>query len=1083
MQDTMFLLRQPSPHRMVIQYHLTIGHLFVPNLNARIPSPTGGYFVRTNQQGFRSDWDFVPERGGSPRIAFLGDSFTAGDGVENHQRFTEQVGAALGAEVYNFAVSGTGTDQQLLIYEKFASQIEADLIVFCANVVNIDRNLLSHRESVDRTTGNHVLVPKPYFSLEDGSLVLHHNPVPLQRPLADTTEASGKRNALKRIYNHPQMAPVRALYRKSGLRGKIKQAANLQPYPDYADERSQGWQLMQALLQRFIAKAAPTPVMIVPVPSYAFYRDGVEPIYQPRFESLAGDGVEVIDITTPMRRLPRHEIEQLTFDHDIHHLSPFGHERFAEMLTHEIKGRKWDQQAEPIVVRQPEPIDGAYILGISAFYHNSAAALIKDGKIIAAAEEERFTRIKNDRGFPHRAVNYCLEEAGIHAEDLQAVVYYDNPYLTFERLIHTQLAIGERGESAWKRVLPTWLSYKLHIPQLIRSALHYDGQILQGNHHRSHAASAFFPSPFDEAVILTLDGVGEWATATIGYGTDNNVEILKEMHFPHSLGLLYSAFTQFTGFKVNSGEYKMMGLAPYGNPVYVDTICENLVDLKADGSIALNMDYFAFLSEPSMTNDKFAALFGGAARQPDERITQRERDLARSIQVVTEEVILRMAKHAKELTGATYLCMAGGVALNCVANGRLLREGIFDDIWIQPAAGDSGCALGAAFDVYHTYFGQARQPVEGGRAAQGGSYWGPSFSDDEVRAFLDTFGYPYQLLDPQQRADTIARFIEAGNVVGHFDGRLEYGPRALGSRSIIGDARSQEMQTTINLKIKYRESFRPFAPTVLAERVNEYFELDRESPYMLLVADVAAERRLPFERSDSEDLLEVVRRPRSDIPAVTHVDYSARIQTIKQADHRNYYNLIDAFRQRTGYGVIVNTSFNVRGEPIICTPYDAYRCFMRTEMDVLVLGNYVLFKAEQPAWDEPKGHDEHHKPDTANKDQETPFTRALGHIFREMFLPLAAEHTVDFDSNKGSMWQPVMNASTQEQFEILPALDSAQPSPQRMAVAIVQNWQKTDKTQAFAGLIAKLLEVANAHAQQGESKVEESVSDAVYVMY
>ena len=679
-------------------------------------------------------------------------------------------------------------------------------------------------------------------------------------------------------------------------------------------------------------------------------------------------------------------------------------------------------------------------------------------------------------------MNYCLEAAGIAPDDLEAVVYYDNAYLTFERLMGTQIALGAGGADAWRRVLPSWTSYKLHIPRLIREALSYQGRILQGVHHRSHAASAFFPSPFGEAAIVTIDGVGEWATVTIGHGKDGRVEILKESHFPHSLGLLYSAFTQFTGFKVNSGEYKMMGLAPYGDPVYVNMMYEHLVDVGDEGALALNMDYFDFLGAPRMTNAAFADLFGGPPRDPNDRITQRERDMARSVQVVAEEVMLRMVRHAHALTGAKYLCLAGGVALNCVANGRILREGPFEDIWIQPAAGDSGCALGAALDAHYTYFGAERQMRPDGRPGQGGSYWGPAYSDDEIRAFLGTHGYPYTELDPADRADTLAGYVEAGKVIGHFDGRLEYGPRALGSRSIIGDARSQEMQTTINLKIKYRESFRPFAPAVLAEDVSDYFALDRESPYMLLVADVVERRRLPFERGDEEDMLAVVRRPRSDIPAVTHVDYSARVQTVQRDDHPTYHALIAAFKARTGTSVIVNTSFNVRGEPIVCTPYDAYRCFMRTEMDVLVLGNLLLHKVEQPEWNEPKGHDEHH--DTPSATGEHPLAGALGTVFDQQFGGLAAGSAFDLLAG-GAVWRDVTDSTAREPFEIPPALDSEKLDAQAMAGAIVGQWQRIPETErdALRQVVAAVLEVG-LKARSGKIAEEaETVSDAIYVMY
>ncbi|MBM3776437.1 MAG: hypothetical protein FJW37_14935, partial [Acidobacteria bacterium] len=548
----------------------------------------------------------------------------------------------------------------------------------------------------------------------------------------------------------------------------------------------------------------------------------------------------------------------------------------------------------------------------------------------------------------------------------------------------------------------------------------------------------FYPSPYTSAAILTIDGVGEWATASIGVGRGSQVRLLEEMHFPHSLGLLYSAFTQFTGFKVNSGEYKMMGLAPYGEPKYVDLILRHLVDLKPDGSVELNLEYFDFLHRPSMTGERFAGLFGGPARQPESRITRREIDIARSIQVVTEESMLRMARHAHKLTGEKFLCLAGGVALNCVANGRLLRESPFEDIWIQPAAGDSGCALGAALDVYHSYFGKDRATPA--RSLQGGSYLGPKYSSSEIEAFLETHGYPYRKMTPGERTDFLARSLEAGKVVGHFSGRLEFGPRSLGSRSILGDARSESMQMDLNLRIKYRESFRPFAPSVLAGRVSDYFDLDRQSPYMLIVAPVKEQRRLtPPPVAAGDDLLPVVRQARSDLPAITHVDYSARIQTVDRADHPAYYDLIQRFEALTGCAVIVNTSFNVRGEPIVCTPEDAYRCFMRTEMNILALEDYVLLKEEQPPWPEGKGEglesEDASRPSAG--DQPRDLLRRLESLFHRSFLPLAKELSdrgqvlVDPEFRRlPSTWSAYQGASTiREIFEFPPALENAAADP------------------------------------------------------
>jgi carbamoyltransferase len=608
----------------------------------------------------------------------------------------------------------------------------------------------------------------------------------------------------------------------------------------------------------------------------------------------------------------------------------------------------------------------ATILGISAFYHDSAAALIRDGQIVAAAQEERFTRKKHDPDFPFNAVQYCLEAGEIQGCGLDAVAFYDKPVTKFSRILETYFSVAPRGVQSFLMAIPLWLRQKLWIPMQIESSLQRLGCAAKDNiyfpeHHESHAASAFFPSPFPEAAILTLDGVGEWATSTIGHGRDNELTILKELRFPYSLGLLYSAFTYYTGFKVNSGEYKLMGLAPYGRPVYRDLILDTLLDLKEDGSFRLNLDYFGYLDGLTMTNAKFDRLFSGPPRTPETAITQREMDLASSIQVVTEEIVLRMARYARDLTGCKYACLAGGVALNCVANGRLLREGPFEDIWIQPAAGDAGGALGAALAVWHLAK-DGKRVVQPGQDAMRGSYFGPSFADQDIAAFLRKNNYPSEHIpDPQQRARRIAELIAEQNVLGMFQGRMEFGPRALGNRSIIGDARSAQMQSTMNLKIKYRESFRPFAPSCLEERVSDFFELDRPSPYMLLVAQVRPDRRIeprepdgPASPENTEqigvDLHEQINQARSDIPAITHVDYSARIQTVNRETNQAYHDIIKAFEELTGYGIIINTSFNVRGEPIVCTPEDAYRCFMRTEMDYLVLESHILRKQDQPEW-------------------------------------------------------------------------------------------------------------------------------------
>ena len=596
------------------------------------------------------------------------------------------------------------------------------------------------------------------------------------------------------------------------------------------------------------------------------------------------------------------------------------------------------------------------ILGISAYYHDSAACLVRDGEIIAAAQEERFSRKKHDHRFPSNAVSYCLREGGIERSQLDYVAYYDKPIQTFERLLETYLDFAPSGIRSFLQAMPLWLREKLWMRDHIAKECGDSGNVLFTEHHESHAASAFFPSPFDSAAILTIDGVGEWATTTYGYGEGNQIHLQAELHFPHSLGLLYSAFTYYTGFKVNSGEYKIMGLAPYGEPRYAQKILDELIDLREDGSIRLNMKYFNYCQGLTMTNSRFDQLFGGPPRKPESQVSQREMDLARSVQEVTELAMLRMAKHVHKETGRKNLCLAGGVALNCVGNGRLLREGPFENIWIQPAAGDAGGALGAALSAWYQYLDNPRraQQVCGGRIdGMKASYLGPSFSTAEIQEFLDAMGARYQRLSRQELIATTAGDLASEKVVGWFQGRMEFGPRALGARSILGDPRSTKMQSMMNLKIKYRESFRPFAPSVLRERVSDYFEMSCDSPYMLLVAPVQEEIRVPM-TEEQKDLfgIEQLNIPRSSVPAITHVDYSARVQTVRPEENGIYYELIAEFGRLTGCPLVVNTSFNVRGEPIVCTPEDAFRCFMRTEMDVLVLEDFLLRKDEQRYFEE-----------------------------------------------------------------------------------------------------------------------------------
>ena len=589
-----------------------------------------------------------------------------------------------------------------------------------------------------------------------------------------------------------------------------------------------------------------------------------------------------------------------------------------------------------------------HILGLSAYYHDSAAALLVDGRLVAAAQEERFTRRKNDADFPAQAAAFCLRQGGLDVAQLDAVVFYDKPVLKFTRLLETYLAVAPRGLRTFPTVVSNWLGGKLDLRQTIRAqlpGLRRDCLLLFTEHHQAHAASAFYPSPFDEAAVLTIDGVGEWATTTVGQGQGNRIQLLQEIRFPHSLGLLYSAFTHYCGFRINSGEYKLMGLAPYGEPRFAAAIRERLLEVKPDGSFRLNLDYFDFLGGTTMTNGRFHALFGGPPRGPDEKIERRHMDVARSIQQVTEEVLVRLARHARATTGSKNLCLAGGVALNCVANGLILREKIFDRVWIQPAAGDAGGALGAALAAWHQH-PEAPPRTAGPDDAMQSALLGPAYTDEEIETTLRANGAVFCRLERSALLDFTVELLQAEKVVGWFQGRMEFGPRALGNRSILGDARSPKMQSVMNLKVKFRESFRPFAPIVRRERLGDYFDLAADSPYMLLVAPVKPELRQPL--PDGVTGLDLLKAPRSTLPAVTHVDYSARIQTVSRPGNPLLYDLLLRFEQATGCGVLVNTSFNVRGEPIVCTPDDAYRCFMNTEMDYLILGSFVIERTAQP---------------------------------------------------------------------------------------------------------------------------------------
>ncbi len=1105
---------QKKTHRQLFRYDPHLGYRFVPNLTTRILGEQGGFFVRTNSAGFRSDAEFVEEKGDRPRILFFGDSNTAGDGMANEERFAELTADLLHAEAYNYGLSGSGADQQLLIYQQHAADVTCDAVVLGIMVENIRRIVVKYRQMYDPQNRKYSLVAKPRFRLDGEELALDSDTVPQQRVSPEDVDpedvqwTAGDRKSFKqKSFDAVRDSRLfQTLEEKHESKTKQMRSFLIRhlhtPYPEYDDPSSESYRLMDAILKQFLKRIQENhnvPVVLMPIPPFHYFVDEVKPNYSAFFQRFQDpdNRVFVVDLLSRLKKIPYEKRWDLVFKEDRYHFSPLGNRIIGRFLAGEINSlgllgservtitRPTLAPGKPLTPKRAKP---TWILGVSAFYHDSAAAIIRDGEIVAAVQEERFTRKKNDRRFPRNAINYCLEEAGIHQDDLDAVIYYDNAYLTLERMLYTFASRYPDNRDQYLRSLPAWVRYKLRIPSLIRKEMKYHGPILHTIHHRSHAAAAFFPSPFKEAAILTVDGVGEWATATIAHGKGNKVKILKEMSFPNSIGLLYSAFTYFTGFKVNSGEYKMMGLAPYGQPKYVDAILEHLVDLKEDGSIELNQEYFGYLDGHTMAGEKFAELFDGPARDPETPITRREMDLARSIQDVTEMALQRMAQYAKDLTGAEYLCMAGGVALNCVANGHLLRSGLFKDIWIQPAAGDAGCALGAAFDAYHHYFNGRRSLRKDGLPKQLGSYWGPQFSMDEITGYLDSYNVKYRVVSNEDRPKILAQYLADGKVIGHFAGRTEFGPRALGARSIIGDPRNREMQVTLNLKIKYRESFRPFAPTVLEERISDYFEIDRPSPYMLLVAQVRKERQIPCVINDTEDMLEIVRRPRSDVSAITHVDYSARIQSVSQQAHPQYHAVIKAFEDITNYGVIVNTSFNVRGEPIVNTPHDAFSCFMNTEMDVLALENAIVLKEDMPDDNRIKGHIE--KPDEVAKvDKEDPVVKRLDHLYESTFqravkamTRAVPERIVEHPRKLESVWREyTFTDAPHSLFLIPPVLDTDTVDVEAGVIEMLKHWEEPEQGKGFYSFLRAMLLLGNQYPIEEEEA--EKVSDVMYEMF
>ena len=892
--------------RQIYRYDQYLGHTYTPNIKTRLVYGNNGYFIETDNLGFRNS---KKKEGSKLSIIALGDSYTAGDGVENNSRFTDILEAKYDCTIHNLAVSGYGVDQQILAYQKFADTIPHQAILLTPHLDDLKRNLLKDRIGFKKELGQKIFIPKPYFECVNDELKLKNIPVPREWKPVDPKLAP--------LVNqpHPLNKPEKYLH------------------PEFNSEKSDEWILMFKLLDRLDKLARGRPVLIAPIPFNDSILRGEAPLFLNPIRAYKK--FQVIDVSECLQKY--HNREDL-FLPICKHFTPKAHELIAEQLSKALKSNfdiKKRKTREKITFSK-----STYVLGVSCFYHDSAAALIKDGTVLAAAQEERFTRIKHDRGFPINAINYCLEAGKININQLNAVVYYDCESLTIERVLHNSLAI-KKGNTYWDRA-KKGLFIKLQLPHLIREQTSFSGQIFKAQHHISHAASAFYPSPFESAAILVIDGVGEWACSTIAQGENNEIKILKQQHYPNSIGLLYSAFTYFCGFEVNSGEYKLMGLAPYGQPKYVDLIKGQIVQINNDGSILLNLEYLSFLEGEKMVSRKLCDLFDGRERLGHEPITKREMDIAASIQQVVEEVVAKMANHAFQLTGEKKLVMAGGVALNCVVNGKLFDSTPFEDIFFQPAAGDAGGALGCALEWYYKNHKVSKRPYSEDY------YLGPAFSSSEIEVLFNNKDIHYHKFKAGKRAKIIAEFLFENNVVGYFDGKMEFGPRALGARSILANPLDNTMQSKLNKKIKFRESFRPFAPVFSEESTQDFFNFDKPSPHMLVVRKV--HQNIIHEtknNGENEDWVKIVNQPRSTLPAITHVDYTARLQSVNEKQNKKLYEIIKEFEKLSGKAVLINTSFNIKDEPIVCTPEDAFKCFMATEMDVLVMGDYYLLKQEQ----------------------------------------------------------------------------------------------------------------------------------------
>ncbi|MCH7491095.1 MAG: hypothetical protein IID05_10425 [Gemmatimonadetes bacterium] len=1067
MTDHWSALLDQVTHRTVMRYHPLLGFSYVPNLVARLPHERGGYLIRTNSLGFRSNVEFQRSLRDRPRILVFGDSFTDGQGCNNDERYPELLGEALGAEVYNFGTSGSAPDQQLLMYEEFGRPIEANLIVLGVALHNIERIQMEHRPSSNRVTGETIMMPKPYFTLEGGKLKLHHVPVPRVRPELRVGEErgyldeQGDPSNLERLYFAPWLGRFRDILRshfpdaKDRLRSWAYRAARVHIYDDYLDAAGPGWRLMAALIRRFKEQAGRIPLLVVPLPTFHYYVDKLKPVYEPLFDSLADSesGLFVYGLTRDLvagKTLA--ERRRISFEHDTHY-SPYGHAEIARLIAGEIRrldilpaARAASRGISSHVRAQTR--QQRYILGVSFGGRDSAAVLVKDGNVIAAAREADFAHSNDPHGFPALAANYCLEEASISQNELAAVAY--------GRLVHTKIErdayslIGNQNKKDWVRTTSSWILNELDVYRLIRNRLRFDGLLLETAHGAAHCASAFYPSPFESAAIVSFHGAGEWETASIAMGTNEDVRILTATSSPHSLDHFYSELARFIGFSDGAADQaQMWALAHHGEPEFLSDIRDNLLDLKDDGSCELNLGYFPMGQVAD--GDGLSRLFGGPGRMPRSAITKREADIARSVQAIVCDAVIRTARHAQALTGETKLCVSGKPVQDPAIYRSLLEDRSFEEVWIQPAVGDASAALGAALQACHGYFGRGRGTKTGDRSASPGQFWGPGFSDEEIEGLLDTHGYPHVTLAPEERASTLATMLEEGQSISYFSGRQEFGSHFSSGRCIVGDPRNESTLANLDLRVKHSDLPSPLPVALLEDKTSDYAAL--------------------IERSSCLPVL--VSKPDRPRPGHDHIqgDRAIWARAARSAERTGMHELLRAFADNTGCGIVVNAPLTLRGEAAACTPFDAYQSFMLGGTDALLLENHLLLKKDQPPWPNLLKRSEV-EAKVADQAHDGPLTRALEKLYEKRFIPawrsLRSESAIGnsepFKQTR-SLWRECANSTANSSIsEVHPALDRDRANPRQTAEALLSYWRPGQVSDHFEPI---LMEIVKLSARRG----------------